>query len=426
MKTLKLLKRQKKEDLLAQDGKKGGVLMFIDFFYKLRDTGLDVSVNEWLTVMEALRKGLCKSSLTEFYHVCRAIVVRSESEFDKFDTAFADYFKDIKKFDEIPKEIYEFLENPKAMAEDFDKLAADLRNGNLTLEDLQRLLRERLEEQKERHDGGIYWIGTGGGSTMGHSGYSPKGIRVGGEGRLRSALQMAGEHNYKDFRDDNILDTRQLQVAFRRLRQFSSRVEGPKTELDVEKTIQKTCDNAGRLKLVFDRPRQNTVKLVVLFDSGGSMHRYSQMCSALFQAVSKSNHFKDLKIYYFHNCIYDQLYTTPECRYDKSVETNWVLRNLNKDYKIIFVGDAAMSPTELLSVGGNYYYGVFNEEPGIEWIRKFKNKYKNVVWLNPIAENRWIHTYGYDTIRMISKEVDMYELTVSRMEYALKKLIASK
>ncbi|MBO8434414.1 MAG: VWA domain-containing protein, partial [Tyzzerella sp.] len=269
--------------------------MFIDFFYKLRETGLDVSVNEWLTVMEALKKNLCKSSLTEFYYVCRSIVVRSESEFDKFDTAFADYFKDIKKFDIIPQEIYDFLENPKELAEDFDKLAADLRNGNLTLEDLQRLLRERLEEQKERHDGGIYWVGTGGGSTMGHSGYSPKGIRVGGEGRLQSALQMAGEHNYKDFREDNILDTRQLQVAFRRLRQFSSRLDGPKTELNVEKTIEKTCDNAGRLKLVFERPRQNTVKLIVLFDSGGSMHRYSQMCSALFQAVSKSNHFKDLK-----------------------------------------------------------------------------------------------------------------------------------
>ena len=322
--------------------------------------------------------------------------------------------------------IYDFLENPKELAEDFDKLAADLRNGNLTLEDLQRLLRERLEEQKERHDGGIYWVGTGGGSTMGHSGYSPKGIRVGGEGRLQSALQMAGEHNYKDFREDNILDTRQLQVAFRRLRQFSSRLDGPKTELNVEKTIEKTCDNAGRLKLVFERPRQNTVKLIVLFDSGGSMHRYSQMCSALFQAVSKSNHFKDLKIYYFHNCIYDQLYTTPECRYDKSVETNWVLRNLKSEYKVIFVGDAAMSPTELLSVGGNYYYGVYNEEPGIEWIRKFKNKYKDVIWLNPIKEDRWIHTYGYDTIKLISREVDMYELTVSRMEQALKKLIASK
>ncbi|MBO8433722.1 MAG: VWA containing CoxE family protein, partial [Tyzzerella sp.] len=136
--------------------------------------------------------------------------------------------------------------------------------------------------------------------------------------------------------------------------------------------------------------------------------------------------FKDLKIYYFHNCIYDQLYTTPECRYDKSVETNWVLRNLKSEYKVIFVGDAAMSPTELLSVGGNYYYGVYNEEPGIEWIRKFKNKYKDVIWLNPIKEDRWIHTYGYDTIKLISREVDMYELTVSRMEQALKKLIASK
>ena len=400
--------------------------MFVDFFYKLRETGIDVSINEWITVMEALTKDLCKSSLIEFYHICKSIVVRSESQFDKFDTAFADYFKGIKKFDEIPNEIYEFLENPKAMKDDFDKLAADLRNGNLTLEDLQRLLRERIEEQKERHDGGIYWVGTGGGSTMGHSGYSPKGIRVGGAGRLRLALQAAEQHSYIDFREDNIIDTRQLQIALKRLRQFSSKVDGAKTELNVQKTIDKTCDNAGRLKLVFERPRQNIVKLIVLFDSGGSMYKYSEMCRALFQAVNKSSHFKDLKIYYFHNCIYDQLYTTPECIYEKSVETNWVLKNLNKDYKVIFVGDAAMSPTELLSVGGNFYYGIYNEEAGIEWLRKFKKKYENVIWLNPILEKRWIHTYGYDTINMISKEIDMYELTINRMEYALKKLISTK
>lgn len=400
--------------------------MFIDFFYKLRQRGLDVSLNEWLTVIEALDKGLCGSSLTEFYHVCRAIVVKSESEFDRFDIAFAEYFKDIKHFEEIPKEIYDWLADPKNMAEDFDYEAADLRNGSLTLQDLQRLLRERLEEQKERHDGGTYWIGTGGGSTMGHSGYSPKGIRVGGVSQRRSALQAAEERKYRDFRDDNILDVRSFQMAFRRLRQFSAHLEGPKTELNLDETIDETCDNAGRLKLVFERPRQNSVKLLVLFDSGGSMSPYSKMCSSLFQAVSKSNHFKDLRVFYFHNCVYDHLYTSPECRYGRWVETEWLLRSLNKDYKVIFVGDASMSPTELVSVGGNFFSGMYNELPGIEWLRRFTKKYEKTVWLNPLAEKYWTHAYGSDTIRMIGKEMNMYELTVSSLEKALKKLIVMK
>ena len=173
---------------------------------------------------------------------------------------------------------------------------------------------------------------------------------------------MAGERNFKDFRQDTILDIRQFQMAFRKLRQYSSRVDGEKTELDIDKTIDETCENAGMLKLVYDRPRKNTVKLLLLIDSDGSMLPYSRLCNRLFQAVSRSNHFKDLKIYYFHNCIYDHLYTTPYCKKEDWVETNWVLNTLDSEYKVIFVGDAAMAPSELYRKGGNAIIGLWNEE----------------------------------------------------------------
>ena len=167
------------------------------------------------------------------------------------------------------------------------------------------MFEERIKEQKEKHSGGNYWIGTGGTSTMGRGGYNKQGIRVGGEGRHRSAVQIAGERNFRDFRQDQILDIRQFQMAFRKLRQFSSKVEAQKTELDIDATIDETCENAGMLKLVFDKPRKNTVKVLLLIDSDGSMLMYSKLCNRLFQAVSQANHFKDLKVYYFHNCIYD-------------------------------------------------------------------------------------------------------------------------
>jgi uncharacterized protein with von Willebrand factor type A (vWA) domain len=291
------------------------------------------------------------------------------------------------------------------------------------LDELMKMFRERIEEQKEKHNGGNYWIGTGGTSRMGRGGYNRQGIRTGGKGRHRSAVQIAGERHFKDFREDTVLDIRQFQMAFRKLRQYSSRIDGAKTELDVEATVDETCDNAGMLSLVYDRPRKNTVKVLLLIDSEGSMMRYSTLCNRLFQALRKSNHFKDLKVYYFHNCIYDNLYNTPRCKRGDWIDTNWVLRNLDSEYKVIFVGDAAMAPSELFRRGGNAYVGLYNAELGIEWLNKFDRKYKKKIWLNPIPEREWGYTYGNRTIAEVRNVFPMYELTLNGLEKGIKKLL---
>lgn len=399
--------------------------MFSSFFYLLRSAGLSVSLNEWLTLIEALDKGLCHSSLTDFYYLSRAVLVKSENDFDKFDMVFAEYFKNIKTESEIPPEVLKWLENPLKMG-NVDKEAADKKFGGLGLSELQKMLEERLKEQKEAHNRGSYWIGTAGISPLGHSGYSPKGIRVGGTSKRHSALKVAGERKFRDFRNDNVLDVRQFQMAFRKLRQFSSREDGPKTELNIDETIDKTCSNAGHLKLVFDRPRKNTVKLLLLMDSDGSMIPYSRLCSALFQSVSLSNHFKDLKVYYFHNCIYDKLYTDPECRRGCWVDTETIMRTLNKDYKVIIIGDAMMSPEELFEVGGNIYGHYSCSVSGLEWLKRIKKQYEKSIWLNPISKDDWSGSYGKETIIEIENVFKMYKLTIKNLELALKELLVTK
>jgi len=398
--------------------------MFITFFYLLRARGLKVSLNEWLILIEALDKGLCGASLIDFYQLCRSILVKSEADYDKFDMAFAEYFKGIETPADIPEQIWQWLEESAERPDNQDAIYNDF--AKLGLEDLQRMLKERIEEQKEKHNGGNYWVGTGGTSVFGHGGYNPQGIRVGGEGRHKTALQVAQERHFRDFRQDNIIDTRQFQIAFKKLRQFSSRLDGAKTELDIDETVNETCDNAGRLELVWERPRQNMVKVLLLFDSDGSMMPYSRMCSALFQAVNRSNHFKDLKVFYFHNCIYEHLYTDPYCRRGQWVDTDWVLKNLNSEYKVIFVGDAAMAPTELMSRGGNTYVGLYNEIPGKDWLMRFKNQYPKQIWLNPIPKHDWEDAYGNFTIQKIGEIFPMFELTIEGIEMGIKKLLVSR
>ena len=395
--------------------------MFLQFFYLLRAKGLSVTLNEWLTLIEAMDKGLAGSSLTGFYHLCKSILVKSETEFDKFDAVFAEYFRGISTPEDLPDEFWNWLNEDVRERDINDKTVMD--DFLLELDELLKRFQERMEEQKERHDGGNYWIGTGGTSTMGHSGYNERGIRAGGEGRHKSAVQVAGERHFKDFRQDTILDIRQFQVAFRKLRQYSSRMEGDRTVLDIDQTVDKTCDSGGMLKIVYDKPRKNTVKLLLLIDSDGSMMPYSQLCNRLFQAASKSNHFKDMKVYYFHNCIYDYLYTTPVCRRGEWVDTNWVLGNLDSEYKVIFVGDAAMAPFELFRKGGNNVIGLFNEEPGIDWLNKFKRRYKKQIWLNPIEAKYWENLYGRETLHEIAEIFPMFELTLDGLERGIKKLL---
>lgn len=395
--------------------------MFLEFFYLLRAKGLEVSINEWMTLMEALDKGLARSSFLSFYYLCRSILIKSEADYDKFDMVFAEYFQDVETIEDLPEEFWKWLSEEDRVRDLDDKGDKELFAKDF--DEVMRLFRERIEEQKERHDGGSYWIGTGGTSTMGRGGYHPTGIRTGGESRHKTAIQVAGERNFKDFRQDKVIDIRQFQMAFRKLRQYSSKVEGLKTELDIDRTIDETCENAGMLKIVYDKPRKNTVKLLLLIDSDGSMMPYSRLCNRLFQAVSKSSHFKDLKVYYFHNCIYDHLYTTPYCKRGDWVDTNWVLGNLDSEYKVIFVGDATMAPSELFRKGGNAMIGLGNDELGIEWLEKFKRRYKKKIWLNPIDKASWDYTYGHKTIQTIREVFPMYELTLDGLEAGIKKLL---
>ena len=394
--------------------------MFLEFFKILRLHGLKISLDEWLVLVEALDKGMAENSLMEFYYLCRNILVKSETEYDKFDMAFAEYFKGIESVDEIPEELKQWLSQGELerLLEDMPEWAKEY-----DLETLRQMFRERLQEQTEKHDGGNYWVGTGGTSPFGHGGYNPAGIRVGGTGRHQSAIQIAGERNFRDFRQDNELDTRQFQMAFRKLRQFSSRVDTAKTELDIDATIDATCDNAGLLKLVYEKPRKNTVKLLLLMDSDGSMRSYSRLCSQLFQAVNQSTHLKDLKIFYFHNCIYDYLYTDPYIIDGRWIETEWVFKNLGSDYEVIIVGDAAMSSYELTARGGNINWYAWNKEPGIDWLKRFKRSYDKVIWLNPIKESRWTHAWGARTISMIRDVFPMFELTLNGLDKGIHKLL---
>ena len=363
--------------------------MFEDFLYLLRRNGLKISLTEWMSLMEALDKGLHGSSFTGFYHLCRCLLVKSEADFDRFDRSFLEYFKDVPFQQEVSQELLDWLDRPDVLNDyaNWDEAQA-LKNMGLSEDQIEKMLRERMEEQNEEHNGGNYWVGTHGMSTFGNSGLSPKGIRVGGQSQYHRAFRVAGERRFRDFRKDSVLDTRQFQVALRKLRQFSGLVDLPPTEFDVDNTIQDTAENGGLLKVRYKRPRENTVKVLLLMDSGGSMDYYSQLCSALFQAVSKSGHFKDLRVYYFHNCVYARLYNDPTLMSRNSITTDWVLSNIATDWKVIFVGDAQMAPYELM--GG--YYGRSNPDGpqcGLDWLRLFRGRYQNVIWLNPSRRPQW-------------------------------------
>ncbi len=394
--------------------------MFTGFFYYLRSCGLKVSLQEWLMLCEALDKGLAGASFLRFYQLCRAVLVKSEADYDKFDTAFVQYFQEIAKgSDEMPADLLKWLDSPGQTPNNYDEEIAQL-NSLLTPEEIEQMLRERMQEQDSEHNGGSYWIGTGGMSTFGNAGNSPTGIRVGGKSMHHRALRVAGERKYRDFTKDRALDIRQFQLALRHLRQYSNRTDEEKTELNAEKTADATADNAGTLDLVYERPRRNTVKVVMMMDSGGSMEYYSKLCSTLFQAVSKSNRFKDLKIYYFHNCIYTHLYTTPSCSYAHSVPVDTVLRTLNRDYKLILVGDAEMAPYELLSDRYPSAGGV----RGLDHLIHVRDHFSHCVWLNPSkGDDYWYIPESYTAIQ---KEFDMYYLTVENLTKAMKKLIAAR
>ena len=394
--------------------------MFEDFLYLLRSRGLKVSLSEWMSLVRALNANLHQAGFTGFYHLCRCLLVKSEADFDAFDRAFLDYFRDIPFHQEVSQELLNWLDRPNGPMGEYDAQQAEL-NETLSVLEIETLFQERKHEQREQHNCGNYWVGTHGMSVFGNLGLSPVGIRAGGRSRNRRAFRVAGERRYRDFRSDNTLDTRQLQVALRRLRQFSGLVDLPPDEFDVDATIRDTAASAGMLKVRYKKPRQNTVKVLLLMDSGGSMDHYAQLCSALFQAVSKSGHFKDLKIYYFHNCPYTRLYHDPTLNPGKAVPVSWVLSNLSPEYKLIFVGDAQMSPHEIFDPFPSQREG--EPSSGLDCLHRLREHYRRAVWLNPGDRPEWggEWTESYDQIESL---FPMFSLTVEGIEAGMKKLLA--
>lgn len=383
-----------------------------------------MSLNEWITLLEGMEKGLHGSTLTGFYQLCRAILVKSEVEYDRFDQVFLEFFKGVPFQGEIPEEMMEWLNHP---AEDLQRTLEELKKKGVpteTLEELLKRLEERLQEQTEEHNGGSYWVGTQGRTPWGNSGWHPGGIRVGGQSQHRTAVSVAGERKFRDFRKDNKLDPRQFQMAFRLLRQLSVQADSVDKELDVDATIHDTCENAGMLKVQYKNPRKNTVKVLLLMDSGGSMDYYSGLCSMLFQAATKSNHFKELHTYYFHNCISMNLYETPRMWGDGEVPTEWVLQNFDSSYKVIIVGDAAMSPSELREPVFDWETRTFGPS-GMEWLDRFRKQYPYLIWLNPepmpVKPGYWTRTH-YE----LGQVFEMFDLSAEGLEKGMKRLMVRR
>ena len=394
--------------------------MFEDFLYLLRRNGLKVSLTEWMALVQALNENLHEASFTGFYHLCRCLLVKSEADFDSFDRAFLDYFRDVSFQQEVSQDLLDWLDRPNAPMGAYDEQQAELNETLSTLE-IEQLFQDRRKEQREQHNCGNYWVGTHGMSIFGNMGLSPVGIRVGGQSQSRRAFRVAGERRYRDFRHDNTLDIRQLQVALRRLRQFSGLVDLPPSEFDVDSTIQDTANSAGLLKVRYKKPRQNTVKVLLLMDSGGSMEHYAQLCSALFQAVTRAGYFKELKIFYFHNCPYTRLYRDPTLNLNNAVPVSWLLSNLTPEYKLIFVGDAQMSPHEIFDP-----FPVPREgEPssGLNCLHLLRERYRHTIWLNPSDRPEWggEWTESYDAIDRL---FPMFPLTVEGLEQGMRKLLA--
>ncbi len=401
--------------------------MFSKFFYTLKDKGLEVSLSEWLTLQEALQQGLCHSSLTEFYYLARMILVKSETEFDKFDMAFDEVFKGVMSENEVSKNMLRWLDKPE-MQDVFEEMRHEMNQEVVTMDkdDIENKFKERLRDQDEEHNGGSFWIGTMGKTSFGNMGGNMGGIRVGGSTGYQSAFQVVGARKYRDFRNDKVLDNRQFQMALRKLRQFSTKLDIPETELDINGTVDATCNNGGCLQIVMEKPRKNAVKLLLLMDSGGTMIPYTTLLSELFQSVHKSNHYKDVKTYFFHNCIYSH---PGKAAVWASVITRCRVKlfrshsRVPHDYKVIIVGDAAMAPEELYSTTGNYR-GPNGGLSGMDWLLLMKRHYKKIVWLNPKMAPG--HAPWREAETAIKGLFPMYRLTVDGLNQAMMKLMVNR
>jgi uncharacterized protein with von Willebrand factor type A (vWA) domain len=382
--------------------------MLVGFFYSLKNGGVPVSIKEFMTLLAAMEKNLAFGSLDEFYLLSRICLVKDEKYFDKFDRAFGAYFRDLQTVDDI----IEALIPEDWLRKEFEKhLTEEEKQQIKSLGGLEKLIEEfkkRLQEQKERHQGGNKWIGTGGTSPFGNSGFNPEGIKVGENesgGGSKRAAKVWEKRNYRNLDDSVELGTRNIKVALKRLRKFAR--TGAEDELDIADTIRSTAKNAGYLDIKMVPEKHNAVKLLLFLDVGGSMDPYVKLCQELFSAAKTE--FKHLEYFYFHNFIYDFVWKDNHRRFAETIPTMDVLHKYSSDYKVVFVGDAAMSHYEVTSVGGNVEY--YNEEPGALWMKRVTDTYDKMIWLNPTPENHWGHT---QSITMVKKLVDnkMFPLTI--------------
>jgi uncharacterized protein len=387
--------------------------MLIDFFFTLKDAKVPVSIKEFLVLLEALDKQVIGPSLDDFYFLSRTTLVKDEANFDKFDKAFGAYFHGVdtlfEKHPEIPLDWLmkrlqrELTPEQKAAIEKFG------------YDKLMDRLKQLLDEQKGRHEGGNKWIGTGGTSPFGNSGQNPEGVRIGGEGGNRSAVKVWDQRAYRDYDSERELGTRNIKVALRRLRKFAR--EGAEEELALDDTIRATANNAGWLDLKMQPERKNKVKVLMLMDVGGSMDDHIARVEELFSAAKTE--FKNMEFFYFHNCVYETLWKNNRRRHAERFATWDVIRKYPPDTKLIFVGDATMSPYEVVQPGGSVEY--HNEEAGAVWLQRFVHQFPKFVWLNPEPEGLWQYRQSIAIIRQIMGN-RMYPVTMEGLERAMQML----
>lgn len=387
--------------------------MFVSFYYRLRDAGVPVRMSAFVKLHEALRQGLVGGSLTRFYRVARTLLIKSETYFDLYDRVFAAHFQGVDMVtedvvDEIGQLLEEWLADPMVR-----QMFSERELNELPLEELLRQFEQRLAEQDGRHDGGSKWIGTRGRSPFGHGGSSRRGVRVGGGAQNFSAIKVAGERRWRDYSRHEVLRDQQIGEAVRRMRQI--RHAGARTEIDVDESIRETVRQGGEIELVFRARELNRLQVVLLLDNGGwSMDPYVGLVSLLFHHLR--DRIRDLKTYFFHNCVYETLYTNPSRT--KGVSLEKVLQ-LDREYRLIVVGDASMAPEELESPGGAIYRWEGGGPPGITNLRRLAERFDRSVWLNPIPRPVWRRAYGAYTIGRIGQVFTMHDLTLDGIEKAV-------
>lgn len=384
-----------------KDGKRP---IFLDFLYRLRKYEVPVGAQEAVALAQALKAGLHENSLDGFYYTARSLLVHREGHLDAFDQAFLAEFKGVEgEHVRLKEELMEWLKDAKVR---LDQLTPEERAlaESLDLEDLKKLFEQRMNEQQERHDHGNRWVGTAGTSPFGRAGEKKQGVRAGGAGGNRSAVQVADARQYRPYRSDVTLDIRQMEMALRRLRAFIR--EGAEQELDLDRTIDETAKNAGEIEVVTRPPSRPNTRVILMMDVGGSMDPYAQLMSQLFSATKRATHFKELRTYYFHNCVYGRVYKTE--RFDEPIWVQDLLHECDRTYKLIMVGDALMAPYELLRQGGAISASDRTTVPGIGWLMMLQQHFPQSIWLNPEPQAYWDGT----TIDPVRKVFEMFPLTL--------------